>query len=550
MTKKIVTGRARRPRISVRGATAPSGTQWVRIRKGEQFSWVPRYDFMLDTKAVKHRLAASGVYLPRAEFAELEGLVAELSSYPPKNLIEQSGWTTNCFALPNGRIFASAGSRTVRLFEPDPRRCATSGTLAEWLAVVGELRGQHLAVFMLMAAFAAPLLELTHRSGNIGFELCGRAGNGKTTLLQLAASVAGRAVSGAGPVYFSSFNTTVSALEQKANAHRDLPLLLDDATLFAAADGGSSRASQFKHFVFSLAQGETRARYNGPQHQFRTVFVLTTNVPLRDVIAELAAAEVGATADRLLSLNLDLREHGNFDFLPEAFANSQAFASHLVEGIAVQFGTAMPQYVEGLVALRADDESALRDNIRRRVDEFVTIVGAHRDDGSATRVAEAFGLVRTAGRLAQYLGALPRDFDCDAAAVSAYQLHQATVQRMIPLERLRAYVRSPGVRDLDAEHTRWLTYNEIISTPGFWKTKRNGVREFRVWPDVFKRAFPDWKRVVRDPGVSALMRGDGDHVGQKRHMCRDRRGGRRFFCFRFADAAATTRSGRRRRSVE
>lgn len=530
MTKQESVVRPARLQIRVRGATAASGSQWVRVRKGRQSVWLPRFDFMLDPRALKHRLAAAGLYLSRSEFVELEKLVAGMSKFPPKNLIEHPGWTNGCFALPNGRLLAPEGSAAVRLFAPDFGRCDSSGTLGEWLRVVEQLRDQHLAVFLLMTAFVAPLLELTHRSGNFGFELCGRAGNGKTTLLQLMASVAGRAVMGSGPVYFGSCNTTVNALEQRAQTHRDLPLLLDDATLFAAAQSGSPRASQFKHFVFSLAQGETKARYNGERHQFRTTFIVTTNVPLSDVIADLAAAEVGATGDRLLSVDLDLRDNGNFDFVPDSFANSGALARHMIEGIASHYGTAMPRYLEQLVRLRAEDERDLREKIQRRADEFITMVAADRSDGSAVRVAEAFGLVRVAGRLAQHFGALPSCFDCDEAAVTAYQLHLATVARMNPVQRLKAYMESPGVRDLDAEKTRWLTMEEISTTPGFWKSNRDGDREFIVWPPVFRRAFPDWRRFIRDGAVSSLMPGDGRHRGKKRHLCRDHPK-ERFYCF-------------------
>jgi hypothetical protein len=283
--------------------------------------------------------------------------------------------------------------------------------------------------------------------------------------------------------------------------------------------------------VFSLAQGETKARYNGERHQFRTTFVLTTNVPLSDVIADLAAAEVGATGDRLLSLDLDLRDYGNFDFVPDSFPNSGAFARHMIEGIAAHYGTAMPRYLEQLVRLRAQDERDLRDKILRRADEFITMVAADRFDGSAIRVAEAFGLVRAAGRLAQHLGALPSCFDCDEAALRAYRLHLATVTRMSPVERLKAYIAGPGVRDLDAEKTRWLTMEEISTTPGFWKTNREGDREFIVWPPVFRRAFPDWRRVIGDHAVSSLMPGDGRHRGKKRQL-RQGKPNDRFFCFR------------------
>lgn len=174
MAKKTSTPRASECQIRVRGATAPSGTQWVRIRKGKHSAWLPRFDFMLDVKSLKHRLAAAGLYLGRSEFAELENLVAELSKFPPKNLIETPGWTNGCFALPSGQLFAPKGARAIRLFQPDLRQSDRSGSLGDWLSVVEQLRDQHLAVFMIMAAFVVPI-EIAAVSLSCASKLGGRA---------------------------------------------------------------------------------------------------------------------------------------------------------------------------------------------------------------------------------------------------------------------------------------------------------------------------------------------------------------------------------------
>jgi hypothetical protein len=348
------------------------------------------------------------------------------------------------------------------------------------------------------------------------------------------ASTIGNPNRNAGPVFFGSCNTTVNAAEQTALAHNDLPLLLDDATQFAAADHRSSRANQFKQLIMFLAQGQTKARFQGaPQQRFRLAYVLTTNLPLAAVVAELADVESGAAADRLLSLSLDLRTHGNFDFIPAKYPDGRAFAHSLLAGFTRHHGTAMAHFLDALVNHRAKNEPGLRAGIHSRVEQFLTTVQADRFNGSEARVAEAFGLVCAAGELAQHYGALPACFDCKAAALDAYRLHYATVERISPLERLQAYASCPGVRDLDAEKPRWLTMAEITATTGFWKTNREGNREFVVWPPVFKQAFPDWRRVIRDPAVSSLMRGDGRHRGKKRHL-RKNHPEDRFYCFLLA----------------
>lgn len=532
MVKKSGSVGTCKPRLRIRGFTALGGNQYLEVRKEGISVLVKRIDVVNEGRSLRARLAARNLYLSRLEITELDRSATEITSFPPKNIIEQPGWTGACFALPNGTVFAPRRVRAKRAFQLDSPRCSQTGDLDGWLAAVRELQGQHLAIFMLMVTFVAPLIQLTNRSANFGFELCGVPGNGKTTLLQLMASTIGNPNRNAGPVFFGSCNTTVNAAEQTALAHNDLPLLLDDATQFAAADYRSGRANQFKQFIMFIAQGQTKARYQGAsQQRFRLAYVLTTNLPLADVVAELADVESGAAADRLLSLSLDLRAHGNFDFIPAKYSDGRAFAHSLLEGVTRHHGTAMPHFLDALVNHRATDEARLRAGIHERVEEFLTAVQADRFDGSEARVAEAIGLVGAAGELAQHYGVLPECFDCKSAALTAYGLHHATVQRLSPLERLKAYAASPGVRDLDAEKARGLTMEEIAAAPGFWKANRNGDREFMVWPKVFKRAFPDWRRVIQNPAVSSLMPSDGRHRGTKRQL-RKGYSNDRFFCFR------------------
>ena len=486
---------------------------------------------MLDIREVKSRLALKEVFIGRREFAEVESKVGALRRFRRRMLMEQSGWTSGCFALPSAQVFAPPGVRATVLFEPMRDKCARAGSLQGWLHHVAEpLRDQSLAMFMLMAAFVAPILKLTHRTGNLGFELCGPPGTGKTTLLHLMATTVGNAVNGDARPYWSTCNTTVNALEHKVEAHSDLPLLLDDATMFAAGQGGAARAQQFKSFVFSLAQGETKARFNTQQQSFRTAYFITTNTPLGVVISGLGDWEGGATADRLLSLDVGLRDNGIFDRIPRGYPDATAFARTLVAGMAANYGTAMPQFLERLVCDRSANEEALRSRIRRDADDFLEMAQVDRSDGSAVRVAEAFGFVMAAGQLAQDYGALPTGFDCEVPALDAYRLFLASTQRQSPLERLIAYSTAPGVMDLD-NADRWLAPDLVTVAPGFWRTHPGGQREFLVWPDVFKRAFPDWRRVIADGNVASIMPRDSRHRGVRRHL-RRRFPQDRFYCFR------------------
>jgi hypothetical protein len=235
------------------------------VRHSKKRIWIKHSDFMTDVQSVKQRLAEAGIIIVGAKswrdfIAKVEGV----RSFPPRNLLEQSGWTGPCFALQDGRAFASRGSKAVSVFPRDLRKCESADTLDGWRERVAEpLEGQMLAMFMLMSMFVAPLLKLTNRAGNFGFELIGRGGTGKSMLLKLMASTIGGAADGSPSRYWNTCKTTLNALEKKAEAHSDLPLLLDDATSFAGDEAGSARGRKFKMFVFDLSQGEPRTVWMG-----------------------------------------------------------------------------------------------------------------------------------------------------------------------------------------------------------------------------------------------------------------------------------------------
>lgn len=533
MSKRSSSKDTSREQLVVRGATAPSGVQWIKVRQGKKRVWIPRAEFMTNPKQVKVRLASSGIVLMRGAYAKFEQQVDEITRFPSKALIEQPGWSGPCFALPTGEIFTPPGIRAVAVFEPDDGSCARAGTLSDWLREVADpLAGQDLAVFMLMATFLPPLLKLTNRTGNFGFELVGPPGTGKTVLLQLMASTVGRALDNTGRPYWSTCNTTVNALERKVESRSDLPLLLDDATMFAAEQNGVNRGNQFKSFIFRLAQAETKDSLTGPkQRRFRCAYFLTSNLPLADVVVGVAEREAGATADRLLSLDISLRQNGIFDFVPEQHDDATAFARALIAGMAAYYGTAMRRFLHELVNHRDRNESALRATIAAKVDAFIDRVKANRADGSATRVAEAFGLVMAAGQLARHYGVLPQSYDCEAAAISAYRLYLASTQRVTREQRLLAYANDASVLDMDAGKLTCLSDRQFQTVPGVMRTHKSSHREFLVVPSTFKRAFPDWRAVLRDPAVKRYLVRDGRHSTVKRAL-RKGHPHDRVYCFR------------------
>lgn len=533
----MVTRRTQREpknQTKVRGMTSTSGTDWIKVQQGKRVVYIPHGEFMTSQSDVKSRLSAGKIVLIASDW---QNLIAKVRSakFRPRPLVDRVGWTDPYFAMPDTRVFGPATSKPTAVFRGDSKKCARAGTLQGWRREVAEIvDGQSLPMFMLMAAFVAPLLKLTRRTGNFGFELTGPPGTGKSTVLYLMASVAGGAVNGSGENYWNTCNTTVNALEKKALQHIDLPLLLDDATAFAGEDNSSTKGNKFKLFVMNLSLGETKDRWtdtDGPT-RFRLMYAITSNTALADVIANVATNEVGAAADRLMTLDTGLLNHGTFDFIPAEYADETEFARKLVEGLSAEYGTALPAFLEQLVQHRADDEAGLRAGIQNRIDQFLVKVQVNRANASDVRVGEAFGLVMTAGLLAQRYGVLPKSFDCETAAVSAYCLYQASTARSSFEDRLLAYAADQGVIDLNATYRKDLTLAEFEDVPGVFRGRPGKNREFLVHPRTFRRAFPDWRRMLKDSSVAALLETEKPHNTIKRALIRGDKTGRRVYCFR------------------
>ena len=361
--------------VAVKGIITQSGKKWFRVRFEEYEAWLPRSDFAGRGHRAMEKLAAREiVFIGSKAWSDFMIQVIAVNRFHKRKLIEQPGWTGCVFALPNGQVFSpSQKSRTITVFEPDHEKCIRAGTLDGWLNEVAHpLTGQNIAIFLLMLAFVPPLLKIIRRSGNFGVEIVGPKGSGKTFLLHLMSSAIGGAVEGDEPSYWVRFNTTVNAIEDLAEAHSDLPLILDDATSFAAESGPVNKGQRLFAAVFGLAQSQGKFRKGEKRPQsFRTIYAVTSNRTLADVIAAIDREEAEAAGDRLLTLNLNLCDNRNFDFIPADFADGTAFSRFLTSGMACQHGTAMPQFLQKLVDHRYADETKLREGIQLRIDELL-----------------------------------------------------------------------------------------------------------------------------------------------------------------------------------
>ena len=211
---------------------------------------------------------------------------------PKVSLAEGTGWQDGrTFMLGAECITSGDPSESFRLHNPTAERWVggirSEGSLEVQRELLRELvRPEYAAgASLILGAVAAPLLrELGHTGAAI--HLHGQSSRGKSTMLQVAASVFGCPRLDDARPFVGTWDATTNALELRAAAGSDLPLCLDEA--------GLMEAQARQKVVYSIAGGQGRSRANRnaelrKARAWRTVLLSTGEVPVNEADARTGA---------------------------------------------------------------------------------------------------------------------------------------------------------------------------------------------------------------------------------------------------------------------
>ena len=325
---------------------------------------------------------------------DLQSYFQGFDSAQRARLVTRLGWHDSAFLLPEQQIgshaehlhFYEAGAQLPPISE--------AGTLEQWQQHIGALCvGNHRLAFVASVAFAGPLLHmLGHESG--GFHLYGDSSGGKTTHLQVAASIYG------GPRLVRSWRSTDNALESIAAAHSDGLLVLDEIGMCDPRIIGET--------VYMLGNGTGKARANdrgqaGRQVQeWRLLFLSTGEKTLAQHMAE-ANKELKAGMEiRMLAVPADASKGlGMFDVL-HGFEDAAALSDALKARVAKYYGTPLTAFLSALCEPGKMHGWSII--LRRTLEGFITQSLPAASSGQAHRAALRFGLTAAAGELATALG--------------------------------------------------------------------------------------------------------------------------------------------------
>ena len=339
-------------------------------------------------------LRLAGTRSSRNARNDLQSYFQGFDSAQRARLVTRLGWHDSAFLLPEQQV----GSHTEHLhfYEAGAQLppISEAGTLEQWQEQIGALCvGNHRLAFVASVAFAGPLLHmLGHESG--GFHLYGDSSGGKTTHLQVAASIYG------GPRLVRSWRSTDNALESIAAAHSDGLLVLDEIGMCDPRIIGET--------VYMLGNGTGKARANdrgqaGRQVQeWRLLFLSTGEKTLAQHMAE-ANKELKAGMEvRMLAVPADASKGlGMFDVL-NGFEDAAALSDALKARVAKYYGTPLTAFLSALCEPGKMHGWAII--LRRTLEGFIAKSLPASASGQAHRAALRFGLAAAAGELATALG--------------------------------------------------------------------------------------------------------------------------------------------------
>jgi len=260
-------------------------------------------------------------------------------------------------------------------FERFIKALSPQGSFAGWKRAVEPSLNYHLAQFALYTSFAAPLLRIL-KSPNFLLDFWGTTSTGKTTVLELAASVWGNPHKESGGLVFS-WDSTKVFLERMADFFCDVPIFPDDSQVVPD--------NVLRNTLYMIANGTGRGRGSilGIRHTptWHTVCFSTGERPLIE-----CTTYAGARARTIEIYGSPFPDCGG------------SFINSLKQGIRENYGHAGPKFIEGLSAIidnpvKAQELKARYTQLQR---EFSDMAKSEVGD----RYSHYFAVIRVAADLA------------------------------------------------------------------------------------------------------------------------------------------------------
>lgn len=341
---------------------------------------------------------------------EADSLMAFLQECRPERRVtvaNKVGWLGDGFDafVLTTEVVGDMGGEQV-LFQPEKNSPTVtsmhaSGSLADWQnSIALMVRGFPLVVFALASGFLGPLLKVLGLDGG-GINFFGASSRGKTTLLQVAASIWGR---GSDPgrdsrSYVQRWLQTSNSLEAIAACHSDTLICLDELGTYSGDLGAT---------IYMLSGGSGKSTLNSHRQivqarEWNGLILSTGERTVRDVIEETGKSARAGQLTRMFDIPAS-------DVITLTDGCDSADLVNSLKTLAGRFyGVAGPALVKKLIELLNQNHDQVIEELRSDFEttaKELTPPNATPEQGRAIRRIAA---IDVAGRLAVHLGILPYD---------------------------------------------------------------------------------------------------------------------------------------------
>jgi putative DNA primase/helicase len=391
--------------------------------------------------------------------------------------VRQTGWWEEVFVMPDRTI---GKSEEVVLFQAESTtgHYAQAGTLDQWRESVSMLcSGNSRLLFAVSAAFAGMILHHVGQDSG-GLHFVGSSSTGKTTALQVAASVYG------GASFVNNWRATSNGLEGLCSTHNDAALVLDE---LAQVD---PRAAGEIVYMIGNGGGKARADRSGAARKrraWRIIIISAGEIGLAQHMLDGGKVAKAGQEVRMIDIPADPGAgHGLFETL-HGYSGGAALSDAIKEATKSCYGVASIAFLENLTAELRTAVPLFRNTIDAFIDAYLPS-GA---GGQAARVCRRFAVVACAGEYATdrgITGWMPGE--ATHAAVACFNAWLETrggsgnQEREAILSTVKAFFESHG----DARFTD-MTVDNARVTPnraGFRKATSAGP-EYYVLTEAYRR---------------------------------------------------------------
>ena len=264
----------------------------------------------------------------------------------------------------------------------------TSGTLQEWNDLIARwCIGNSRLIFAISSAFASILLQPCDMP-NFGFHFVGNSSSGKTTCLNIAASVFGN------PKYVVTWKATDNAMETIAFRRNDSLLILDELSEISPSKAGE--------VAYMLANGQGKKRLDKECNvretlSWRLIFLSSGEVDLNSHMAEESKTSKAGQKVRLLNISAKPSKESNgiFENLM-GFQDGAEFSDYLRGKASKYYGVASIAFIKEVLKYQASIKKMYDEEFQRLKSQYLP----DKAEGQDMRAFEHFMFVGFAGELA------------------------------------------------------------------------------------------------------------------------------------------------------